>query len=239
MNKQIFRAAVALLAVLSVAACHRRPLYDLNEQVKLIVEVDTDNISNVTCDIYNDDPNLTVPSVSTDMLRVMVYDQGGRLYTQGFISDKTINAKGHEVLSGTIGVGLGQYDFLSYNFDTPDTQISGENGWETITASTSEIPASLKENYLTKVTDFNALKVYYEPDHVFVSRDRGISLKMSDEMTVIETTAYPIVDTYYIQIPVRGLTTNPNAVGVISGLAPSNAFGPNTPSQDASGVYSR
>lgn len=239
MNKTLFRAAAALLAVLCIAACHRRPLFDPSELVKISVEIDVDNISNVTCDIYNDDPNLIAKNVSTDMMRVMVYDPANdKLLTQSFISEKTINEKGHEVISGTLNIGSGDFDFLVYNFDTPDTFVKDENDQNTITSYTNEIPASLKENYVsTKATDFAALKAFYEPDHFFVAQEKDYHIGIRDTLVIIKTYARTVVDTYYIQIPVTGLSAGTRAVGVISGLSPEIAFGTKTRSTDASGVY--
>jgi len=237
MNKHCFRAAAALLAVLSVVACHRRPLYDLNEQVKLVVEVDTDNIKNITSDIYN--PAVPVPSLNTDMLRALVYDPDtDKLLTQSFVSDKTVNAKGHQVLSTTLNLGLGNFDFLVYNFDTPTTQITGEDNQTAVKAYTDEIPASMKDNYiLTKATDFEKLPVIEQPEHLFVAREPDVHLAMTDELKVVETTAYTIVDTYYLQIHVQGLKNVSTASVVISGLSPSNTFGPNVRTNSNSGIY--
>lgn len=238
MNKTFFRAAAALLAVLCVVGCHRRPLYDPSEVVRIAVEVDVDNISNVTCDIYNPDPALGTKSVTTDMMRVMVYDPDtDKKLTEKFISDKSINEKGHEVISGDIEIGSGNFDFLVYNFDTPDTFVKDETDQNAITAYTNEIPASLKENYVTKATDFAALKAYYEPDHFFVAQEKDFHIGLRDTLTIIKTKARTIVDTYYIQIPVTGLPAGTRAFGVISGLSPANAFGTRTRSNDASGVY--
>ena len=238
MNKTLFRAAAALLAVLCIAACHRRPLLEPSETVMLSVEIDVDNISNVTCDIYNPDPALGTKSVTTDMMRVMVYNPtDGKLLTQSFISDKTVNSRGHEVISGTLEIGSGDFDFLPYNFDTPDTFVRDENEEGGITAYTNEIASTIKEKYTTKATDFSALKAYYEPDHFFVAREHNFHIGIRDTLVVIETVARTIVDTYYIQIPVTGLAAGTTAFGVISGLSPANTFGPNTRSTDASGVY--
>ena len=44
-----------------------------------------------------------------------------------------------------------------YIFDTPDTFVKDETDQNAITTYTNEIPASLKENYVTKATDFAAL----------------------------------------------------------------------------------
>ena len=237
MNKTLFRAAAALLAVLCIAACHRRPLLEPSELVKLSVEIDVDNISNVTCDIYNTDPNLLAKNVSTDMMRVMVYNPSdGKLLTQSFISDKTVNSRGHEVISGTLSIGSGDFDFLPYNFDTPDTFVRDENDESSITAYTSEIPSTLKDSY-TKATDFAALHTYYEPDHFFVAQEHNFHIGLRDTLVVIETVARTIVDTYYIQIPVEGLPAGTRAFGVISGLSPENAFGTKTLNSNASGVY--
>ena len=237
MSKAYFRAAAALLAVLCLVSCHRRPLFDPSELIRISVEVDVDNISNVTCDIYNPDPALGTKNVSTDMMRVMVYDpDNDKLLTQSFISEKSTNEKGHEVISGTLEIGSGNFDILAYNFDTPDTYVRDENDQNTITAYTNEIPASLKANY-TKATDFAALKAFYEPDHFFVAQEKDYHIGLRDTLVVIKTAARTIVDTYYIQIPVVGLPAGTRASGVISGLSPANAFGTKTRSSDASGVY--
>lgn len=237
MSKAFFRAAAALLAVLCVVGCHRRPLYDPSEIVRIAVEVDVDNISNVTCDIYNPDPALGTKSVTTDMMRVMVYDPDtDKKLTEKFISDKSINEKGHEVISGDIEIGSGNFDFLVYNFDTPDTFVKDETDQNAITAYTSEISSTLRDSY-TKATDFATLKTFYEPDHFFVAQEKDFHIGLRDTLTVIKTVARTIVDTYYIQIPVKGLPAGTRAFGVISGLSPANAFGTRTRSNDASGVY--
>ena len=237
MNNRFLRIALALLAVLAIVACERRPLFDPNESVLISVEVDTDNISNVTCDIYNPDPALVVPSVTTDMMRVMVYDPvNDGLLTQSFISDKTINERGHEVISGTLNLGYGDFDFLVYNFDTPDTFVRDENDQNTITAYTNEAPASIKETY-TKATDFTKLKTFFEPDHFFVARKHDVHVSMRDTLVIVKAVANTIVDTYYIQIPVSKLPDGTECFGEISGMSPANAFGPNQPSKDATGVY--
>ncbi len=226
MNNRLFRASAALLAVLSVVACHRRPLYDLNEQVKLIVEVDTDNIKNITSDIYN--PAIPVPDLTTDMLRAMIYDPDtDKLLTQAFVSEKTVNERGHQVLSTTLDLGVGNFDFLVYNFDTPNTLITGEDNQTTIKAYTEGVP----------VTDIENLSVVEEPDHLFVARVPDVRLVMSDELKVVEATAYPIIDTYYLQIPVEGLKNVSTASVVLSGLSPSNTFGPNVHTNSNSGVF--
>lgn len=239
MSKPFFRAAVAASVVLLTLAvsCQRRPLYDLDERVRLVVEIDTDGISNITKDIYN--PKIAVPSLSTDMLRVLVYGPTTKaLLTQSFISEKSHAANGHEVISGTVEVGQGDFDFVAYNFDTPTTKIKSEDNENNALAYTEEVPASLKEKYLTKATDFNSLPVNYEPEHLFVARIMDYHISARDTLSVIYAKANTIIDTYYIQIRVDGLKNAASAFGVISGLSPSNTFVPNVrTSSPATGVY--
>lgn len=239
MNKSRLIRALLGLSVLTLApvACERRPLYDPEERIRISVEVDVDNISNVTCDIYN--PKLEVPDLTTDMMRVLVYGPTSKaLLTQGFISEKSTAANGHQVISGTIEVGYGDFDIVSFNFDTPTTTTRDENAEGSLTAYTDEIPASVKASYLTKATDFAALPAYYDPEHLFVSREMGYHISQRDTLVTIYTQARTIIDTYYIQIRIAGLQNVANATGVVSGLSPSNAFVANVrATSPSSGIY--
>jgi len=211
-------------ALVAIAACERRPLEDMLEKIMIKVTIDLDGVSNVTCDIYND--QVQIPNTNTDMLRVMVYDRDkGSLVAQSFISDKTYDAEGHQVISGTLNIGYGNYDFLVYNFDTPATLIKDETNENSILAYTSGIPSSAAARYIGGSSYSGAIN--YQPDHLMVSRDKDYRISAHYEMTTVETTAYTVIDSYYIQIHVEGLQYVSSATAVISGLSPSNLIGPN------------
>ena len=231
MSKRIIRLALAAIILASAFSCIRRPLEDMIEQVAIRVDVNVKTVANVTCDVYNE--NIPVPSVNTDMMRVMVYDPGTKnLLTQSFISNKTIE-NGDQVLSGMLNISYGNYDFLIYNFDTPNTQVTGENSEESILGYTSEIPEAMRTRYLgTKASDYENVHINYEPDHLLVAREHNLRVSPRDTLIVIKTTAQTIIDTYYIQIHVEGMQYASSATAIINGLSPSNHFGLNERTED-------
>lgn len=241
-KKSLVRTLVlALVVVLGVVSCERRPLYDMVETVRIRVKVDVKAVSNVTMGIYN--PRIPVPSVTTDMMRVMVYDPSSHnLLTQSFISEKTIDDEGNEVLSGDMNISYGDYDFLVYNFDTPTTQVSNENNEDKIIAYTPEISAAMRKRYFeTKsdsetAPDYDNMIINYEPDHLLVANKHSFNVSPHDTVVVIKADATTVVDSYYIQIRIEGgqYMAADGATAVISGLSPSNRFGLNLRTEEPS-----
>ena len=234
MNR-LMRIILAALALTVAAACHRRPLVDPEDAVRIRVEVNIKAVSNVTTDIYND--KIPIPDLNTDMMRVMVYDPTSKnLMSQSFISNKTYDEEGNQVLSGTMNISFGTYDFLVYNFDTPTTQVKEESNENKVIAYTNEISNALKTKYLgTKAEeDYEDISINYEPDHLVVAREHDFFVAPHDTVIVINTEARTIVDTYYIQIHVEGMQYANSATAIISGLSPSNKFGLNERTVDPS-----
>lgn len=229
------------ILVLFATGCHRRPLVDMEERVAIRVKVNIKAIANVTTDIYNE--HIPVPDLSTDMMRVMVYDTDSKnLLTQSFITSKSYAEDGSQVFSGDLNISFGNYDFLVYNFDTPTTQVSNEQNESSILAYTQEISPAMRATYLgyTKAEGENEndryedLEINYEPDHLVVAREHDLHVSPHDTVVVISTTATTIIDTYYIQIRVKNMQYASSATAVISGLSPSNKFGLNLRTNDPS-----
>ncbi|MBP5721913.1 MAG: DUF5119 domain-containing protein [Bacteroidales bacterium] len=235
MTKRIFTLLLAVL-VLAGTGCHRRDLEDMVERINLRVDVNIKAVASVTTNVYNE--HIPVPDLNTDMMRVMVYDPKSKnLLTQSFISNKSVSADGDQVLSGELNISYGDYDMLVYNFDTPTTQVTGENSENTILCYTDPLPASVRAHYLGSLRNQNSTKantdddpyadlaINYEPDHVLVAREENLHVSAHDTVVVIHTTAKTVVDTYYIQIHVEGMQFASSATALISGLAPSRLMG--------------
>lgn len=235
MNKNVTKLILGVLfLILSATACHRRPLVDMEERIAIRVKVNIKAIANVTAEIYNE--HIPVPDLTTDMMRVMVYDTDSKnLLTQSFISNKSYAEDGSQVFMGDLNISYGDYDFLVYNFDTPTTQVTSEQNENNILAYTDEISPAMRTRYLglTKADGENEneryanLEINYEPDHLVVAREHDLHVAPHDTVVVISTTATTIIDTYYIQIRVRNMQYASSATAVISGLSPSNKFGLN------------
>ena len=229
-----------LLVVFYSTGCHRRPLVDMEERIAIQVEVNIKAVSNVTTDIYNE--HIPVPDLTTDMMRVMVYDTDTKnLLTQSFITNKSYGPDGSQIFSGVLNISYGNYDFLVYNFDTPTTQVSNEQNENSILAYTDEISPAMRSRFLSFTKDgrdgsdyYDDLEINYEPDHLVVAHEQNLRVSPHDTLVVIQTMATTIIDTYYIQIHVEGMQYASSATAIISGLSPSNRFGLNERTQSPS-----
>lgn len=216
-----------LCLVAASSACIRRPLFDPEESAMLKIRLVTEGIHNVTCDIYN--PNVEVPVITSDMLRVLIYHPDGTpILSQGFLSTKRIDDKGYEVFSGPLTLSTGEYKLLSYNFDLDVTQVQHENDYNTIEASTIEVPRYYYSRFGSRADELG--KICYAPDHLMVAREPELVVRPHSGVRYIELDAHTVVDTYYVQIRITGAHNMAQSAGcqaVLSGVSPSNCFGPN------------
>lgn len=219
--------ALLLLLLLLTASCHRRPLFDPEDTAMLKVRLVTEGIHNVTCDIYN--PNIEVPPITSEMLRVLIYDQSGdQVLSQGFISHKSIDSDGYELFSTPLALSKGYYKLLSYNFDLDYTKVNNESRYNTIEATTQVVPQYYYSRFGSRAEGVGT--IYYSPEHLMVARAPELEIKEHQGTKSIELDAYTIVDTYYIQIKITGaknMAQNAKCQAMLTGVSASNCFGPN------------
>lgn len=231
MTKRVNIILLALLTLVLAAGCHRRPLEEMQEKIKIRIKIDVKAVPNVTTGIYNE--KIPVPDLNTDMMRVLLYDVNSKnLLTQSFISNKEYDEEGNQVFNGELSISYGTYDLLVYNFDTPTTQVTAENNELNILAYTPEISTAMRNRIMggAKAEDEGPDadefgNIQYEPDHLMVAHESDLVVEPHDTVIVIKTTASTIIDTYYLQIHVEGMQYASAATAVVSGLSPSNHFG--------------
>lgn len=229
------RGLVKMLVLLCVAltlSCHRRPLFDPEDSALLKVRLVTDGIHNVTCDIYN--PNIEVAPITSEMLRVLIYDQSGmQILSQGFISSKSIDSNGYEVFSGPLALSAGDYKLLSYNFDLDYTKVYNESHYNTIEATTQVVPQYYYSRFGSRAEGIGT--IYYSPEHLMVARAPELEISEHQGVKSIELDAHTVVDTYYIQIRITGaknMAKNASCQAMLTGVSASNCIGPNLRNQD-------
>lgn len=233
----LWRIVWSLWLAGALMACHRRPLEDPNGPTEVRVRLNTEGIQNVTEHIYN--PELNRPNISSDMMRLMLYTpSGNELHAQLFLSEKRIESN-QEVLSRSFILGEGSYRLLSYNFDAANTLIKNEQNYHNIYAYTEEIGQQLYQRVGSRAAELD--KIYYEPDHLFVARLPELVVEPHSATQVVEMEAESVVETYYIQIRIKGseyLATKAAGVAVLSGLSQGNRIGANEASQrDQAAIY--
>lgn len=131
-----FCAAWLMLCVSVSAGCHRRPLEDPEYLTKVNVEVNIDNIQNVTCDIYN--PKVQAPVIEPEMMHVIFFDKKDNVAAETFITDVTTAENGRRVISGEFSIIPGRYKMLIYDYGTDDTLVKDYHSWDNACAYTDK-----------------------------------------------------------------------------------------------------
>lgn len=220
MRGRLLSCIVFVLAAALSASCHRRPLEEPDDELSVKIYICTDNVANVTSGIYN--PDLKRPSLMTSMMRVLFYDREyGNLVSQCFISQCGVSEDGRGYVSGRTALPPGDYTMLAYNFDVENIVVSGIDRLETITACASAVPEYYQDMLKSGGDE---TPVYRTPEHLLVARrDVHLGLRSGAEEIVAE--ASTVVDTYYLQVRVRGLKYASEAKATLSGMSRSNRIG--------------
>ncbi len=215
-----------LIFVLLVSACVRRPLVDPKDAALLKIKLVTEGIHNVTCDIYN--PNVEVPTITSDMLRILIYDASGySILSQGFASTKSIE-DGCELFTEQLSLSAGEYRLLSYNFDLDAIRVYDESNYNTIKATTTEVPKYYYDRFGSRADDIGS--IHYAPEHLMVARAPQLSVEEHTDVKQIYLEARTVVDTYYVQIRITGaqnMAQNAACQAVLTGVSAYNCFGLN------------
>jgi len=219
--------------MLSLASCsstiHEYPR-PTSDEIEVRVALNTDGVSNVTCDSYNQ--TLPKPPMTSEILRVLFYaPESERLVAQCFLSQKTLSPEGYELLYGRTHLPPGDYLLLAYNFDTETIRVEHENSLSEINAFTPKIPDYLH----ALLRDSSVGEVFQQPEHLLVAR-KEVRIAESDRMQIVEAEARTVIDTYYLQVRVRGLQHASTMKATISGLSASNRFGIDQRSEEDSKI---
>lgn len=225
------------IGVFFFLSCERRPLVNPEEAAVLKIRLRTDNIPNVTCDIYNEE--VQHPVITSDMMRVFIYNRDGSfLLSQGFLQNKTEDEHGFEVIDGAVVLSPGDYSLIGYNFDVESTFIKHESNFNSICAYTDEIPEKVYARFGSRADGMG--KVYYQPEHLLVAREPSLFMDAHLGLKTIELDAFTVVDTYYIQIRISGgenMAANAAALAVLSGLSQYSFIGQGVPGGEMASVY--
>ena len=222
----ILTIAAKLLAVslvMSLCACHRRPLVDPENSVRLRVKIDTDNIHNVTCDIYN--PALPLQDIDPDMMHVLLYDgENSRIVSELYVSGKESGEDGKTVFKSDLHVAPGKYWLLAYNFGTEAAVVSGLGSPATAILHSTQVPERVSKLYHSKANDNE--QVIYEPEHLMVASE-PVYIPYHDEVYTVEAQASTVVESWYVQIKVDGLQWVTGAQAFLSGMVSANYIAEN------------
>ncbi|MGM9752821.1 MAG: DUF5119 domain-containing protein [Candidatus Cryptobacteroides sp.] len=208
-----------LLLLPLVAACQFRPLEEMDFRTDIQVDVNINAVLNVTCDIYNE--LIPAPSIESEVFRVLFFDtKKDKLLGDSFIYDSYTDPEtGGLGIRGNVSIMPGDYRVLIYTFGTESTLISDYDSFETSRAYTSSLSESTLRSLSLKAVGDEPIN--YQPDHLLVASSDLESIPFHSGVYTIKAEARSVVESYYLQVKVKGLEYVSSARAVLSSMAPS------------------
>lgn len=218
-----FCTAWLVLCVSVSYGCHRRPLEDPEYLTKVNVEVNIDNIQNVTCDIYN--PKVQAPVIEPEMMHVIFFDKKDNIAAETFITDVSTAENGRRVISGEFSIIPGRYKMLIYDYGTDDTLIKDYHSWDNACAYTDKVASYIANQYSS---NGEVPEVRVEPEHLVVARNSDEHIPYHSGLYTIHAEARSVVESWYLQIKVDSLQYVSGAQALLRGMAGSNFIATDT-----------
>ncbi|MGM9736599.1 MAG: DUF5119 domain-containing protein [Candidatus Cryptobacteroides sp.] len=211
-------AAVAICAAVA-ASCNFRPMEEIEYNTKIEVDVNIKAVANVTCDIYNE--LIPPPDIECEVFRVLFFDtKEDRLLSDSFIYDTHIDEQTGQIsVRGDINIMPGDYRMIIYTFGTESTLIENYDSWEKATAYTSPLTDAELKTLSLKASEDQLIR--YQPDHLLVASSELESIPYHAGVFTITTEAQSIVESYYLQVRVKGAQWISSAKAVLSSMSPS------------------
>jgi len=213
---------------LAFTGCEHRPLEEMSNVHYIRVYVN-EQIQNVTYGFY--DENRLKPAYQRPRaLRITLCDPGtDRVVSERYLQDYGEDERGY-YFEGYISAYPGDYHLMVYNIGTESTLIRDEHTYRQAEAYTNNI-ASHYYAYLPSVRgDMSKANIVYEPDHLFLVTHDNIRIAPSNELDTLRTdegdhfTAATCVESYYIQVRIRGIEYVSTAASLLTGLAASTTL---------------
>lgn len=242
---------LALLLVVTVGSCQRRPFADYRTKVSLNVIINTNIINHVQEEL-------------PENMRVDLYDpQTGQLKYTDYVGPT----------GGYIHPAPGLYDMIVYSIGSESTIIHNEENFNDIEAYTNEVSAFIKgqmAQFLAKraqaareraAKKYAQLKqqsddteakapqpfedelVVNQPDHVFVGWYHNLEIPVvyeeDGEVEIyVEVDAHTLVETWIVEVRnLEGAEWIANTISIMSGQKGSVHMGPNVHSEKVVSVH--
>ena len=229
--KRLMLNLLSLLFLIVFGGCEHRELVEPTEKHYVRVYLD-EHIRNVHYGFYDETkkkPEYKAPT----MMRVTLNDlQSGKMRAETYLRNTGTDERGNYV-EGYIVAAPGTYNLMAYSFDTQSTHVSNEDDYYQMEVYTNPISEELfdklvsvrSENGETGGSYFDKENIRYEPDHFFVAACEGIQVADKLYADTLHSnqgkyfTAQTAVETYYMQVNIKGIEHVKSATSLITGMA--------------------
>lgn len=215
---------VALLLLVTLGACQRRPLEENYLRVYLNVTLDK-NIVNY--EVKNGEPG---------MMRVVFFDH----YTREYLSHDFVSDQG-----GYIYAPYGDVDMVVYDLEAGDTHVREAYSWDRMEAYTDEISDQQRSRFTRYLMSRVDTRPSYDeirltPDHLFVACEKNIHIPqhIENDVFIINTRAKTVVESWTVEINgITGLEWVGSMSMMLSGQISTYFIATDTPSTEPMALY--
>lgn len=215
----------AILLLILLTACEHRPLVDLNNTHYIRVYLD-EEIQNVTYGFYNENRRKPVYKRPTALRLTLCDPSTGEVVTERFLQQCGEDERGF-YFEGHISARNGHYNLMVYSHGTETALIRNEQSYFGAEAYTNPI-ARHYYSYLPSVrNEAPSGHIVYEPDHLFLCTCERIHIRSKNRTDTLRNeqgdhfTAPTCVQSYYIQVRVKGVEYISTAASLLTGLSPA------------------
>lgn len=221
--------AIILLTIgLLFTSCEFRELVDPGNTHYARVYIDED-IMNVTGGFYDESrekPEYRRPEV----IHLTLCDpETGKMVAERYLRNQGDDEYGH-YYDGYIICEPGEYSMLAWNFDTEATIVDSESSRTEARAYTNEIASHIRASLASLksgASQYSGARIVYEPDHLFVAECASVKIPYGNAIDTLRTPegsyfrAESIVESWYIQIRIKGMRFVSESASLLSGMSGS------------------
>ena len=218
--------AVMYMMLSCLVSCEHRLLTDPRESHYVRVYLD-EQIKNVTCGFYN--PDYDVPEyIAPVNLRTMLADpQSGEIVGESILRGNGQDERGRYI-DGYIAAPAGTYNMIIHDVGSSVTRLNKENSYYDMYAYTDPLPSDSYIFQLIAGKGSEDDRIVRQPEHMF----RGVSEHVVVENSIKTDTllnaqgsyfeARSMVQSYFVQVRIKGIEWVTSAAALISGMAGSS-----------------
>ena len=222
---------MGMMSLITFTGCEHRELIEDTEKHYVRIYLD-EHIRNVHYGFY-DETKKRPEYKSPTMMRITLNDpQSGKIKAETYLRNSGSDERGYYI-DGHIAAAPGTYNLMAYSFDTQSTHVRHKDDYYKMEVYTNPVSDQLLEKLVSvrsenEETDGSYLdnwNIRYEPDHFFVTACEEIKVSdklYADTLYTLQGdhfTAQTAVETYYMQVNIKGIEYVKSAVSLITGMA--------------------
>lgn len=211
-----------LMAILSLSGCVHRDVFEPADMHYVKVYID-ETIQNVNTGFYREDAE-NIPYSFPKLVKVMLCDPStGDVVASRFLQNQGADPRGN-YFDGYIQCRPGKYKMLARSYGSEVTIVENDNNFFNAVAYTNPISFDLASR-LPKKAGTDTVRVNM-PDHLFVVAS-DVNIPFSTEADTLRNAvsglsyfvASTIVESYYIQLKVKGIQYLSSVSSLLAGLS--------------------